>query len=119
MKALPKILDSSIKRSLDSVMPEPEPVWVKSKWKAEELDKQRIESRLRVNPSLDVACGFGEIWAHPHPQMDDCVSIEIVVEQRVSRWRVRQTVFPLPQKLADCIALHPDQKIARFQLVMS
>ena len=98
-------------------MSEPEPIWVKSKWKVEELDKQRIEFRLRL-PTGDIVSGFGEIWARSRSRVDDLLHIEIVVEQPEGRWKRHQTLFPLSQTSADYIALQPDQSIARFQLLM-
>ena len=98
-------------------MIEPETIWVKSKWKVEELEKQQIEFRLRSSTG-DIVSGVGEIWARSRSRVDDLLDIQIVVEQPEGRWKVRQTLFPLSQTSADYIALHPDQKIARFQLVM-
>jgi hypothetical protein len=99
-------------------VPEPEPVWVKSKWKAEELDKQRIEFLLRLKPGRDIAFGFGEIWARSRPLVDDRVSIEIVIEQPEGDWKVHPTVFRISQRWSEYIALHPDQSVARFQILM-
>jgi hypothetical protein len=53
----------SAENGLDSATLEPEPFWVKSNWKVDELGKQRIEFPIRLKPSGDIAFGFGEIWA--------------------------------------------------------
>ena len=48
----------------------------------------------------------------------DLLHIQIVAEQPEGRWKIHQTLFPLSQTSVDYIVLHPDQNVARFQLVM-
>jgi hypothetical protein len=96
-------------------MSEPEPNWIPSKWKAEELDKQRVEFRL-VGESGTVS-GFGEFWARSRSLVDDLIHVQIVVEQQPEPHRIVQTLFPISEKSAGYIALHPDQSVARFQLL--
>ena len=98
-------------------MPEPEPFWVKSKWRANQLNGQTIEFELRF-PNGDKASGKDVIHARARPHVDDRIHIEIVITEQVHFWMKRQIVFELAQKAADCIVLHPDQNVARFQLVM-
>lgn len=98
-------------------MSEPETFWVKSKWTVEQLDGQTIEFQLRF-PNGDTASGTEEIHVRARPHLDDRLRIVIVITEQVHLWMKRQIVFELAQKAADCIVLHPDQNVARFQLVM-
>ena len=98
-------------------MSEPEPFWVKSKWRANQLNGQTIQFELRF-PNGDKASGTDVIHARNRPHLDDRLHIEIVITEQVHLWMKRQIVFELAQKAADHIVLHLDQNIARFQLVM-
>src|SRR5215472_13993774 len=96
-------------------MSEPEPIWVKSKWKVEEINDQTVEFRL-VLKSGGTASGFGKFWATSLPPIDDLLSIQIVVEELLAPSKVRQTVFQISQMAAGNIELNPNHDVARFRL---
>jgi hypothetical protein len=93
------------------------PVWVKCKWSAKDLDRQSIQFRLPI-PNGSVSCR-GEIWASRR-EVDDRISVFVSTSEPTGRGReMLQTVFALPESYANAIALHPDQNLFRFQLMMA
>jgi len=95
-----------------------EPIWVKSKWKAEELDKQRVEFELLLENG-ESASGIGQFDVTARPQIDELLWIQIVAgEQLAGASKARQTVFQISQMSADNIELHPNQDIARFRSLL-
>ncbi len=96
-------------------MPEPEPTWVKTDWKVEQLDNQLIEFWLPLKDG-GIACGIGPLQARVR-STDNLLSIQIsTVEPTGIGPEKRQVVLLLPQKAVDRIELHPNQEIARFRL---
>jgi hypothetical protein len=96
-------------------MMDPEPFWVISKWKAAELDGETIEFRLPLEGG--VAHGIGPIQARAREIVDHRVAITILVERPLSQWGRQILEFRLSQIDSDRIEEHPNQEIARFQLL--
>jgi hypothetical protein len=99
-------------------VPKPEPFWVKTKWTAEELDKQLIEFGLPLKGG-GIAAGIAPIVARSRKLVDDLVSISIEIDEPTVLGTRRQILLLLSQKEADRIEEHPDQKIARFYLLLA
>jgi hypothetical protein len=100
-------------------MSEPEPIWVKSNWRVEQLDKKLIEFRLPLKDG-GLVYGIEELWAASRSPIDDLLSVQIVKKQPTGiGLETRQTVFLLSQRYVDRIERHPDQNTAQFQLMMA
>jgi hypothetical protein len=95
-------------------------IWVKSKWKVDELNKQLIDFRLPIDGGGGVVYGKGELQAWPRTLVDDLVTVRIEILQPTGRGlEMLQTWFQLGQMCVDRIEPHPDQTVARFQLMMA
>jgi hypothetical protein len=99
-------------------MPEPDSIWVTSKWQAAELDKQSIEFRIPLK-GRRIGCGTGTLLARSRIYVDDRIAVEIEIKHLVGRWQERQVIFQVPQKYVDCIEPHPSQDIAKFRLMVA
>ncbi len=99
-------------------MSESEPIWVKSKWTAAELDKQTIEFRIPLKVG-GIAYGFGNLSVRTRKRIDDRIVVEIEIKQLIGRWQERQTVFQIPQRYVDQIERHPNPKISKYRLMVA
>jgi hypothetical protein len=98
----------------------PESIWVKSKWKVDELNDQTIEFRLPIDGGIGISCGKGKLQAWSRSRADDSLTVRIEVIQPTGRGpELLQIWFQLGQKCVDRIEPHPDQTVARFQLMMA
>jgi hypothetical protein len=88
------------------------PIWTKSKWKAQELDGQSVEFRIPIADG--VWSGVAEFWATGE---NERVSVELVTNEPGKDWAQRiQRIWILHQVAVDRIEEHPDQTVARFRL---
>ena len=85
-------------------------VWVKSDWKAKELNHKSVEFRI---PGY--ARGRGELRARTNPKGLLAVTLVVVTEGQDWKERSRTVVF-LPQVAVDRIARHPNPETADFAL---
>ena len=87
-------------------------ILTKSKWKAHELDQQRIQFRIPLEDGSHE--GLGVLWAMECP--NDFLSISIVCDLPQAQHSGTQIRIPIPQPGTDAIKLHPNQTVARFRL---
>jgi len=95
---------------------ERDPIWVESKWRAEQLNGQAIEFRLPLRGG-GIVHGIGQLSARTRKVVDDRIAVQIHVEVPIERWRKRQTGFLLSQSEVDQIEIHPEQDISKFRLM--
>ena len=95
---------------------EPDPIWVESKWPAEQLDGQAIEFRLPLKGG-GIVHGIGHLTARTRKVVDGRIAVQIQVEVPIERWRKRQTGFLLSQSEVDQIEIHPQQEISKFRVM--
>jgi hypothetical protein len=78
-----------------------ETIWVKSKWKKDEIDHKRVEFRIPARGGI--AHGLAEFWVRQNP--DGLVAIDVVTDVQGRNWAERfQTRYHLPQAAVDRIA---------------
>ena len=91
--------------------------WVTSKWKEDDLDKATLEFRLPISTggfSPPTKGQFVKVKPNLKGELSLTVSYlifssaDVCVENR----------FPVPQPWADRIEYHPDQSVARFQMML-
>ena len=75
-------------------MSEPKSIWVRSKWQADELDKQLIEFRLALKGG-GVVSGIAPMNACSRKLVDDLISVSIEIDEPAGPWKQRQTIFLL------------------------
>ena len=98
-------------------MPEPEPIWVKSRWTAEELHGHTIEFQLILKQG-EIGAGTGKLLAQSRKLVDDLIAVRILVDEAKGAWRRHQLIIPLPQACVDRIEIHPKEHIARFRVAV-
>jgi hypothetical protein len=86
------------------------PVWVKSKWKAEELNGNFIEFRLDSPKRL--LWGVGKLAVHENARGE--ISVDIFIDE--PRKGISTRVW-LAQDAVDRIELNPKSKTAKFRLL--
>ena len=102
-----------------SVVKAPESIWIKSKWTVDELNNQLIEFRLPIDRGGGIVYGTGKLQAWSRSRIDDSLTVRIETIQPTGRGpELLQIWFQLGQKCVDRIESHPDQTVARFQLMM-
>ena len=89
-------------------------IWVKTSWTKDELDRKRVEFRIRNENAIHH--GIGEFLVLRNPE--DLLSIQILLEtQGRNRDEHIQTRYsPLTHESASKIERHPDQSKAEFRL---
>ena len=95
---------------------EQDPIWVESKWPAEQLNGQPIEFRLPLKGG-GIVHGIGQLSARTRRLVDNRIAVQIHVEVPIERWRKRQTGFLLSQSEVDQIEIHPEQDVSKFRLM--
>lgn len=97
-------------------MTESEPIWVKSKWKADELENEAIEFRLPLKGN-GIVYGFGILLARK--RLDDRISVQIELKHQSQGLVQHQTGLLLSESYVDQIEFHPKQDIAKFRLMVA
>ena len=105
-----------IRQAVDREIKGP-PIWVKSKWKAEELDEQYIEFVLRskVPEGIRVLEGVGRLSVRENDRGEIAVDIFTHREERANE--AISTRIWLSQEAVDRIELHPKPERAKFRLL--
>jgi hypothetical protein len=88
------------------------PIWVKSKWKSEELDGQFISFRLR-SPNQTIE-GVGRIGARQNPRGE--ISVNIFVDEHPTPNEGILTRIWLHQDAVDKIELNVESEPIKFSL---
>jgi hypothetical protein len=83
-----------------------------SKWKASDLDQQRIEFLILLEGGPHE--GLGTLSATECP--DDLLSISIVCDLPAREHSETRIHIPIPQSGTDALEIHPNQTVARFRL---
>jgi hypothetical protein len=88
------------------------PIWVKSKWKAEELDGKLVEFKLKA-PTFWVE-GVGKFLVRKNPKGE--IAIDICVFKHQGPHQIAETRYYLFQATADKIEVNPNSEVAPFRL---
>jgi hypothetical protein len=89
------------------------PVWIKSKWKAQELDGKLVEFKLTA-PKFWVE-GVGKFLVRENPKGE--IAIDICVFKHEGPHQIAETRYYLFQQTADKIEINPKPEIAPFRLL--
>lgn len=88
------------------------PIWVKSRWKWEELNDQTIDYYL--TESFGVLHGIGRLKARPNP--NGLITVDIVACSNPTAKTAHAVRVWLGEAAVNKIELHPDQTKAKFLL---
>jgi hypothetical protein len=87
-------------------------VWTNSRWTKAQLDRKRVEFRLRLNQ--DLIQGFGQFLVLQNPE--GLLSIDVVYDVQKSRDEKISRHLRLSQADVDEIQLHDTPAMAKFRL---
>jgi hypothetical protein len=94
---------------------ETDQIWVKTKWRSAQLDKETIEFRILLD-EIGIVDGIGYLSVQPGSDAD-LLSVQIVVEQPTGiGLDKRQTAIVLSKEYVEAIKPHPNQEVAHFRL---
>ena len=93
------------------------PIWVKSKWKVEDLNEQLIEFRLKskVPQGIRVVDGVGLLRVRKNPRGE--IAVDIFIDQWEMPNKGVTTRIWLSQEAVDRIEPNPNQGPAKFRLL--
>jgi hypothetical protein len=86
------------------------PVWVKVKWKREELDKKTVEFKLTAPDHYVKGRGVFRVLGNPKGEL----RIDISVITHETPYKITEYVYHLYQPTAHKIQVNPDSKKADF-----
>jgi hypothetical protein len=93
------------------------PIWVKSQWKAEELDDQFIDFSLKSKAQRGIRMleGIGKMRVRENDKGQ--IAVDIFIDQFETPFKAVQTRIWLSQEAVDRIKLNPNPKTAKFKLI--
>lgn len=96
---------------------EPEPIWVKTHWRIDQLDKKIVEFRVPLNEGGFLQ-GIGELVVGSKDP-DDLLSVQIVTDQASGvGLETLPTVIGLSEKYVSLLEPHQNRQLAQFRLVL-
>jgi hypothetical protein len=96
------------------------PIWVKSKWKPDELDEKLIEFELRSKvcvgeqSGVRVLSGVGRLKVRENARRE--IAVDIFVDESTGPYSGLLTRIWLSQEAVDRIELNPNPRPAKFRL---
>lgn len=98
-------------------MSEPELIWVKSKWTANQLNGQTLEYQLALKQG-GIAYGIGILLVQDR-EIDDRIAVQILIEGAAAlrQGQYGNLLIPVSEMIVDLIEFHPKQEIAKFRVM--